>query len=140
MIPNYDSGEFDSGESDVTSTSVYQQILLLSLPRKNSVGIPVGELAILGEVTGGANLAHLKLTAAVTAGGTHVDLLEDTDFDTATTICPHAGPDSPPTIHQTAAGDSFNLLLQNIGAYAEIALWAKKASGNTAVSTTGRYR
>lgn len=72
----------------------------------------------------GAALTGLKVATAATPGGTLVDQLTDTDFNTATAFCPRA----TTNLYQlTNASGQFVL---DVAGVADVAIYAKAASGS----------
>lgn len=126
ISPNH---QFNTGAVNITSTSAYQLVGLITGCRGRRVVVEV----LVG--AGGA-LAHLALSRAAVPGGNHQSIAIDTDFNTATAdLRDVVNGSATPNVYQTAAGGNFQFSLDAVAD--EYALWAQVASTATTVQMVG---
>ncbi len=96
----------------------------------------IRQLTITGIVGSGGALTGLQLTAAAVNGGTHVPLLTDSDFATATDTLLRSLNLSAPT--NIPAGTAFQFTVDLFSSIAEVELRCNSSLGTTvAIEATG---
>ncbi len=130
----YGASPIDTGATTINTTSAWVQV----------GGAPItmggGKTgALLTIITGSAGaIAHLKLTRTESIGGTHVDWLVDTDFNTATDeMIDCITGSTPPNIYQLALSSRGQVKLAELRGVGEIGIWAKKATADVTLQVLG---
>jgi len=108
----------------VTSSSNWSRVCQVS---------PCGHKTLFCGVVGPSGaLGHLKVTQALSVGGTHVDLVIDSGLDAAIDAVPYCVPSGA---YLTAASGVFQFVIDSDAI--EIGIWAKKASSDTTLRISG---
>ncbi len=126
---------FDTGVVTIDSTSKWIQVGVITLGGGKDAG-----LLTLNVGSGGA-LGHFKLTRADAIGGTHIDWMVDSDFNTPTEDMPSCivPNTSPANIYQLSGNGTGQIKLAKCLAIGEVGIWAKAASTDTTLQVTGCF-
>lgn len=126
MEPNISTGQFDFGVVDVSSTP----LKLIGSLIIDGMG---GDLFVRGEVTI-QDLTAFRITWSPTVGGTHTTFKEDADFNTPDKTMPVA----TSNLYTTAAGGTFDILLANLDAVAELNFYAADELNGASLQISGK--
>jgi hypothetical protein len=123
----YGAAPIDTGSVAIPGTGTWTSLGTISLGGgKRGVALLLSNL--------GANaFTGVKITRAVTAGGTHKDWLVNTDFNTATEeLLDVVTGSSPPNIHTLASGATGEIKFDKMEGTQELAVWVMAASATSA--------